>query len=169
MVCPRCEQDYLCTFEVPQTDESGLVCRDCDALWLAGVDFPYPGWADRSVFMEERDLKWGDLIVGPKTGEDPPPANVRVRRRLPSRPDKPAPNEPPWGEVGGVICPYCRGNLINAELPPGLKFSFCSNCESVWPHGAPLSPISPTWLAQFLDDHNATWDEVSNLGRRREE
>lgn len=168
MICPRCEQDYLSTFAVPSTGESGLICPECDALWPADIDLPFPGFVGRRAFRKERGLENGDIVVGPRTGETRPPANVRIRRRLPSRPHKPAPNEPPWGEVGGIRCPYCEGSLLNAEIPPGVRFTFCESCESLWPEGEPLTPRWPTCLADFLDDHHATWDDVSNLGRRRD-
>jgi hypothetical protein len=169
VVCPRCEQDYLGQFSVPKTGETGLLCPECDALWIAGVDLPFPGYTHLDEFLEERGLHWKDMVDGPSTREGPPPADVRVLRRLSSRPHKPAPNEPPWGEVGGIPCPWCEGSLLNAELPPGLRFTFCESCESLWPQGVLLTPKAPTCLADYLDDHHATWDEVSNLGRRREE
>ena len=168
MVCARCEQDYLRTFTVAKTGDSGLVCDECDALWLAGVDLPYPGWADRSTYMQERGLSRDDLTVGSKTGEEPPFSNVRVRRMLHDRAHKPAPDEPAWGEIGGIRCPYCNGHLLDAEIPSGVRFSFCLNCEALWPDGVALTPTWPTCLADFLDDHQATWDDVTNLGRRRE-
>jgi len=166
--CPDCHQDYLELFSVSRTGESGVVCPECDALWIAGENLPPPGHTRRGIYSAERGLGPGEFLLGPSTGDGPLPPDVRVLRRLPFRPRKLAPNEPPWGEVGGILCPYCNGNLLNAEIPPGVRFSFCDVCESLWPDGVPLDPIAPTCLADYLDLNNATWDEVSNLGRRRE-
>jgi hypothetical protein len=145
------------------------MCRECEILWIAGLDLPYPGYKYMVQFMDERGLlNWKDILVDSSTRDGPPPSDVRILRRAPFRKHKPAAHEPPWGEVGGVLCPYCQGNLLDAEIPPGVKFSFCDSCEALWPAGTPLTPTWPTCLADYLDEHHATWDDVTNLGRRRE-
>jgi transposase-like protein len=166
MVCPRCEQDYLRTFALPESGDSGLVCDECDALWLAGVDFPYPGWADRSTYMEERDLGRGDLVIGPKTGEDPPPEGVNIRRRV----------QPRWsgqaslyviGHMGTphTPCAYCpEGNVVKARLRGREDlFYYCPNCEAVWPTTESVAEQPPTFLDPYLASRNADWTEVEKV------
>ena len=164
MVCPRCEQDYLCTFALPQTDESGLVCPDCDAVWPTDADVPYPGWADRSIFTEERGLEWGDMVVGPKTGEDPPPEGVNIHRRV--RPRSGQRFVYVVGDMGEprTPCAYCpSGNLVNAVLQTaGEKFLYCANCEAVWPTRDAVLKRPPMFLDTYLGSRNAEWAEVAD-------
>lgn len=165
MVCPRCEQDYLRTLSVTKTGDSGLVCDECDALWLADVDFPYPGWGDRSTFMEEHDLERDDVSIGPKTGEDPPPADVHIHRRV----------QPEWsgqplvyvvGDMGKprTPCAYCPDGLLVAAVlrHSGERFFYCKNCEAVWPKTEVAATQPPTFLDPFLRSHDAEWTDVED-------
>lgn len=165
MVCPRCEQDYLRTFVLPPTIVTGLVCPDCDAVWLVGADLPYPGWADRSILTEEHGLDWHDMVLGPSTGQDAPPADVHIRRRV----------QPRWsgqplvyviGDMGKprTPCAYCPdGLLVGARLrSTGERFFYCKNCEAVWPKTEVVATQSPTFLDPYLRSHDAEWTDVED-------
>ena len=65
MWCPRCDQGEVVRGRTIQTNESVLLCEECDATWLEGETVSASSFLDFSSFMEDRHLPgvWSEIVA----------------------------------------------------------------------------------------------------------